>query len=139
MKYASLVLASGALVVAGCNGSNDTANSGSATTSSPATSTTGGTAAAGGGYSAVQDALNANCISCHGATDPKHGVNLTSYDNVMKGDNEGPIVNAGDAAGSRLAKVIKPDGKPHMPPKGQLTDEQIKAVEDWIAAGAKNG
>ena len=57
----------------------------------------------------------------------------------MKGGEDGPVVKPGDAANSLLVQIIKPGHPKRMPFKQDpLTDEQIKAVEDWVAAGAKS-
>jgi len=67
---------------------------------------------------------------------------LTSYDKVMKGGDEGPVVVAGDPDKSLLIKALKGQGAAQMPPPGKgkpLTADQIQTVSDWIKAGAKNG
>ena len=102
--------------------------------------TTGDTTAppaAGPTFASVQPIFNQRCIGCHGA-DGKDGVDLRTYDSVMKGGKEGAIVKAGDAGGSLLVQIIKPGHAKRMPFKQDpLTAEQIKQIEDWVNAGAK--
>lgn len=88
-------------------------------------------------YAPVQAMLNAQCVGCHGNTNPRAGINLTSYANVMKG-GRGPIVKAGDPAASLLVKALRGVGARQMPPRGKVDEAKIKAVEAWIKAGAKN-
>lgn len=91
-------------------------------------------------YASVQAVMTERCAGCHGANSPKGGVNLTSYETLMKGGEDGPIVKAGDPAESELIQVMRgAEGHKMMPPKGPpATAEQIKTVEDWIKAGAKS-
>ena len=103
-------------------------------------STTGGdatVASSGPTFADVQPIFNQRCMPCHGENG-KDGVDLRTYDSVMKGGKEGPIVKPGDAAGSLLIQMVKPGNPKRMPFKQEpLTDDQIKQIEDWINAGAK--
>src|SRR6188472_4055401 len=49
-----------------------------------------------GSFAAVQEIFTKNCVGCHGGEKPKCDINLTSYEGVMKGGEDGPIVTAGD-------------------------------------------
>lgn len=105
--------------------------------------TAGGTPAApaapSGKYVAVQAVFTANCIRCHSGPRPKAGIDLSSYDGVMKGSMEGPIVAAGDPANSKIIRALHGQGARPMPPRGSLGASDITTIEDWIKAGAKNG
>lgn len=91
----------------------------------------------------VQPILQANCIKCHGAEKPKHGLRLDSLAGILKGGKDyGPAVIAGKAEESPLIKVLHlpRDDEMSMPPKGKgepLTAEQITILKEWINAGAK--
>jgi len=89
-------------------------------------------------YVAAQEVFNKSCIGCHGAGKAKGGIHLTDQAAILKGGKEGPVVVAGDPAGSLLMKAMKsePGAKP-MPPSGKLADDEVKKVEDWIKGGAK--
>jgi mono/diheme cytochrome c family protein len=115
-------------VALGCKGS-DTTSGGETATAAPAVP-----------YAGVQAVLTEKCAGCHGASNPKAGVSLVSYDALMKGGHDGPIVKAGDPAGSELVQVMRgAQGHKMMPPNGPpATEAQIKTVEDWIKAGAKS-
>jgi hypothetical protein len=78
-------------------------------------------------------------MGCHGATNPKHGFSVVSYESVMKGDEHGSVIVAGDPANSKLIKVLRDDGPDRMPFKmDPLPAEDIAKIEAWISAGAKN-
>ena len=59
----------------------------------------------------VRPILEANCLSCHqagGAGFVASGLSMTSYDNLMKGTEAGPMVIAGDVAfHERLLPVME--------------------------------
>ena len=72
---------------------------------------------------------------CH-VVDGPHDIDLRTYDTLMKGGDEGPIVIVGDARESEIVEEIV-EGK--MPPKGDpLEAAQMQLIIDWINEGAKN-
>ena len=89
-------------------------------------------------FSSVQGILTKNCVSCHGENG-KEGIDLRTYDSVMKGGEHGPIVVAGDASGSALVQSLHGmNGKKQMPMNAKpLSADDSRKIEDWIAAGAK--
>ncbi len=75
--------------------------------------------------------FKSRCGACHGE-DGLQGLNLTTYQTAMKGSINGPVIIPGDSAGSPL--VQKQSGStPHF---GQLSQEELTLVIDWINAGA---
>jgi mono/diheme cytochrome c family protein len=137
MKKLLLLFAASAVFVVGCGDKSDEAG----TTTGTASNTPAGTEKPAGGetgYAAVQSVFTKNCVGCHGANNPKAGINLTSYETVMRGGTEGPIVKAGDPAGSVIIQALHgTDHKKQMPPKGALPADQIGVIESWIKDGAK--
>jgi hypothetical protein len=94
----------------------------------------------GPGISFAQDIkpiFDANCSSlfCHGAN-PISGLLLTSYDNFKKGGNNGPAFIPGNSEDSLIVKKISPGGS--MPPGGELPQEQIDTIKNWIDEGGKD-
>jgi len=76
------------------------------------------------------------CAQCHKPPRPAHGLDLTTYAALMKGDRKGPVVVAGNLAKSRLATVLH--GKPQlMPPGGELGKSDVAKVEAWIRSRAR--
>jgi mono/diheme cytochrome c family protein len=96
--------------------------------------------AAAGGVSYSKDVMpifQQSCIKCHGGSEGTKGdLSLNTYDDMMKGGQDGPVIVPGDAAGSLLVKQIQ-NGK--MPKRAsKLPQEQIDLVAKWVAEGAKN-
>lgn len=71
------------------------------------------------------------CTECHG-TDGQKGVDLTSYESIMQGGDDGPIVIPGQPDQSMLV-VVQSGETPHF---GQFTNEELQMIIDWISAGA---
>jgi WD40 repeat protein len=80
--------------------------------------------------------LKQHCFGCHNSEKKKAELILTSRDALLKGSENGSVIVVGKAAESRIAQVILPDGEPHMPPKNQLSDEEISILKTWIDQGA---
>lgn len=75
---------------------------------------------------------------CHSGAKPKAGIDMSSYASLKKGGEEGPVITDGDPAKSKLVMAIRHQpGAKAMPPKGQLTEDQMKTIEAWIKDGAK--
>ena len=98
-------------------------------------------------HSEIMPILQARCNDCHKAPyeengrtkDPKAGLRFDSYEWLMKGNDGGPVIVAGDSDASILFEVITlpPDDDMIMPPKGDpLTAEQIDLFRRWILEGA---
>lgn len=79
-------------------------------------------------------ASNCTMSGCHDNITHADGVNLTSYTNIIR------YVVPGNAAGSKLYKVLNKSGDERMPPppKPALTSAQKALIEKWINQGAKN-
>ncbi|MCI0746361.1 MAG: DUF1553 domain-containing protein [Verrucomicrobia subdivision 3 bacterium] len=87
----------------------------------------------------AQDAmrlLHHNCLGCHNAEKSKGGLQLISRESALQGGDNGPVVVPGKPGESLLVKVLAADADPHMPPKKQLSTNQIQLVRRWIGAGA---
>jgi uncharacterized membrane protein len=89
-------------------------------------------------YADVKPIFDARCVMCHGEKEPKEGISLNTYANVMKGGEKGPILVAGKASESALVHVIDGTEEPRMPFKQDpLSADEIKKIADWIDQGAK--
>jgi len=93
----------------------------------------------------VQPIINQHCIECHevgGKGEVASGLNLTSYEDVMKGTSAGPMVIAGDVEGSNLLVLIEGRADPSISmPHGDnepVPKEDIQTIRTWIGQGAKN-
>ena len=98
-------------------------------------------------HSEIMPILQARCNDCHKAPyeengrtkNPKAGLRSDSYEWLMKGNDGGPVIVAGDSDASILFEVITlpPDDDMIMPPKGDpLTANQVDLFRRWILEGA---
>jgi mono/diheme cytochrome c family protein len=76
--------------------------------------------------------LKTECFSCHNQGKKKGGLVLTARERLLEGGDAGAVVVPGKPEQSLLTKVLLEGSDPHMPPKKQLTDAQIKILRDWI-------
>ncbi|MEI6289682.1 MAG: c-type cytochrome domain-containing protein [Chloroflexota bacterium] len=77
-----------------------------------------------------------SCVSCHGGERTSKGLDLKTYDSLLKGSQNGSVLVPGDTANSKLMQSIL-SGK--MPKRGnKLTQDQINLLLNWINSGAKN-
>jgi len=84
----------------------------------------------------IMPIISSNCTmsGCHDNITHAEGVNLTTYTKIMG------FVEAGNAANSKLYKVLNKTGDERMPPppKPALTAAQKALIQKWINQGAKN-
>ncbi len=80
--------------------------------------------------------LRDHCVNCHNPDKSKGDLDLTESKTARIGGSEGPAFIDGNPDESRLVQLIKPGSDPHMPPKKQLSDEDINTLSRWILAGA---
>lgn len=87
----------------------------------------------------VAPLLKKYCVGCHNPTDHEGQLSLESYQDLQKGGEKGPAVLAGDAAGSRLIRLLTGVAEPKMPPEGEAapTPDEIARLQAWIESGAK--
>ncbi len=87
----------------------------------------------------IRPILSQHCYKCHSLTSEKvkGGLLLDSREATLKGGDTGPAVMPGDLEKSLLIKAVRyDDADLQMPPKKQLTDEQIADLEQWVKMGA---
>lgn len=73
--------------------------------------------------------FQAKCVACHGQMG---GLDLTTYDSVMRGGQSGPIVVANEPERSLLIEKMQGTHP------AQLSESELSTVRAWIAAGAPN-
>jgi mono/diheme cytochrome c family protein len=66
---------------------------------------------------------------------------LDSLEGVLAGSQRGPVVKAGDPAGSELLLRLRGERQPRMPMTGPpfLSEPEIALFERWVAAGLPAG
>jgi len=92
----------------------------------------------------IKPIIEANCVSCHvpgGTGYEQTGLQLDSYDALMKGTKLGPVVVAGSSVSSTLYRLVSGQADPsiRMPHgQGALPDAEVSKIAAWIDQGAKN-
>jgi hypothetical protein len=80
--------------------------------------------------------LKSRCVNCHGGQKTEKYLNLTSYEMLMAGSENGPVILPGDADNSSLAQALIEKKMPKRGPK--LKPDQVWLLIEWINAGAPN-
>jgi len=93
----------------------------------------------------VRPILDQNCIACHqegGAGFEASGFSMMSYEDLMRGTHFGPMVIAGDSAGSNMLVLMEGRADPSISmPHGAMKPVRkadIDTIRAWIDQGAKN-
>jgi len=85
---------------------------------------------------AIAPILNSKCITCHNSNKRKGKLILTSFNEIMKGGENGEIITPGRLASSEMYRriTLPRNHKEFMPSEGKkpLTDEQLAIIEWWI-------
>jgi uncharacterized membrane protein len=88
----------------------------------------------------IQPLFAGHCIACHGQSKHKGKLRLDTYEAVMHGGKDGPVIKAGDAKGSELFhRITLPRTDDDFMPaenKRPLSPGEVKLIELWISAGA---
>jgi mono/diheme cytochrome c family protein len=93
----------------------------------------------------VRPILDEHCIECHqpgGAGFEASGFSMESYQTLMKGTNNGPMIIAGDSLGSNLLVLMEGRADPSISmPHGRkvgASKAQIETIRSWIDQGAQD-
>ena len=92
----------------------------------------------------VMPILEAKCLSCHaeGAEGfEASGFSVESYEQLMKGTREGPVIEPGYSYFSTLQIVVehRADPSSSMPmDSARLSSQEIQLIGEWIDQGARN-
>lgn len=84
------------------------------------------------------------CLNCHspeGKGYNKSGLDMRTYESLMKGTKFGPVVKPGDPESSTFVMMVEGRAKPelHMPPlNGRLYKEHLTILRKWVHQGAKD-
>ncbi len=84
--------------------------------------------------------FESRCAKCHNPTKKKGKLVLIEQAGILAGGKSGPVIVPGKPEQSELVRRLRlgMTEEDHMPPEGkaQPTDDEIRALEQWIAAGA---
>ena len=84
----------------------------------------------------VMPILQSRCLNCHGGDRTEAGLSLRTYEDIMAGSENGPVIAPGDAANSLLVELVANQKMPKRGPK--LTPSQVQLITDWVNSGAPN-
>ena len=87
----------------------------------------------------IRPLLADRCYQCHStrAEKIKGGLLLDSRAGVLKGGKDGLVLVPGDPEKSKLVEAIRYENPDlQMPPKHQLSREEVAAFEQWVKMGA---
>lgn len=79
----------------------------------------------------ISQMVDAKCVACHNSSSKLGGLDLSDYQTALLGGNSGPAVVPGNPDNSNILIVQSAGGHP-----GQLSDEEISQVREWIEIGA---
>lgn len=83
-------------------------------------------------FKGIQALMSAKCMPCHNSQNRRDGVDLSNYNGILA------TVVPGNPTGSRLVRSVRASGRNRMPKDGMaLPEAEIKRIEAWIQAGAK--
>jgi hypothetical protein len=93
----------------------------------------------------VKPILDKYCIDCHKAGGEGYaatGFSMESYEAVMVGTRNGPMVIANDSAGSNMLVLMEGRADPSISmPHGKMegaTGKELETIRLWIDQGAQN-
>lgn len=83
----------------------------------------------------IHPILAVNCMNCHNGKERLGGLDLTSYDSMMQGGDNGEVIIFGNPWESELFKRISmaPGDVKFMPPNATpLSYQEVRLIEWWI-------
>jgi len=87
----------------------------------------------------IQPILRSNCQSCHRPGKSKGELNMVSYETLLKGGENGPVINSLVGGKSELIRrvTLPEDHDDFMPSEGKkpLSEEEIEWIRWWIEKG----
>jgi mono/diheme cytochrome c family protein len=84
--------------------------------------------------SIYESILGPKCVSCHSGASAPHGIDLSSYKNIMENALFPPLVVSGRPDASSLYSAV---ASGEMPKNGaKLSENELLAIYKWIELGA---
>src|SRR4030095_8406411 len=85
----------------------------------------------------VRPVLEQQCLACHGGKFKQAGLSLLSRETLLRGSDNGPVVDPENAGSSLLIRKLRHQHQPGMPYQAaKLPAEVIDRVEQWVKEGA---
>jgi mono/diheme cytochrome c family protein len=79
----------------------------------------------------VGSLFQTRCSICHGTALATNGLSFASYEDALKGAQDGVVIIPGNVDGSKLIVIQSDNNHP-----GQLSADELFTIKNWIAAGA---
>jgi hypothetical protein len=93
----------------------------------------------------IRPLINDYCLSCHqpgGKGFEKSGLDMRTYQSLIKGTQYGAVIKPGDSFASTLIMLVEGRADPSikMPYgiNGSLSKDKIELLKKWVDQGAKN-
>ena len=87
----------------------------------------------------IQPILKSKCESCHRSGKAKGELMLSSFESLLKGGENGPVIIPANPGKSELIRrvTLHPDHEDFMPAEGKkpLTEEEILLITWWVEKG----
>jgi hypothetical protein len=83
----------------------------------------------------IRPIFEAKCLSCHGSTKKRGGLDMRTVAAMLRGGDAGPSIVPGSPERSLLWETIVTKKMPPTPNK--LSQSESKLVQEWIAGGAR--
>ncbi len=88
-------------------------------------------------FNEVSEIFEQHCNMCHAGSNAPHGLQLTSYEQVMAGGEHGEVIVPGKPNESELILKIQGKSEPAMPyMQPPLPKDTIKTIVRWVEEGA---
>lgn len=85
----------------------------------------------------VRPLLAAECYDCHGPDKAKGDLRVDNISHILKGGSSGPALVIGKPEESLLIEAVhRTDPDFAMPPKTELSKDQVAVLEKWVREGA---
>jgi nitrate/TMAO reductase-like tetraheme cytochrome c subunit len=76
--------------------------------------------------------FNGRCAFCHSGANAEAGLDVSTYQSLLQGSDNGPIIIPGDPDGSLLIQQ-QSGPRDHF---GQVLDDELEALREWVLSGA---
>ncbi|MGH7128994.1 MAG: c-type cytochrome domain-containing protein, partial [Planctomycetaceae bacterium] len=76
------------------------------------------------------------CLRCHSGNDPRGGLSLETFENLMRGGDSGEVIIPGNREDSRLFRLVGGLENPRMPQgQARITRQNYEDLKQWFAEG----
>ncbi|MBM79212.1 MAG: hypothetical protein CMJ78_01300 [Planctomycetaceae bacterium] len=78
------------------------------------------------------------CVRCHSGNNPRGGLSMNTFEDLMRGGDSGRVLLPGNKEGSRMFRLVGAREQPRMPQgQGRITRKWWADFNSWIEEGIK--